>query len=268
MFRLVTRQVVRQKRNTPRMQPVLEGLEHRVVLSTFKVNTVLDTVAVNLHNGKDSTGHISLRSAIQAADAKSGSDTIIVPSGTFTLTIPGQGEDASATGDLDITGNLTIKGKSSAKTIIDGNNLDRVFQILSGKVSISNVTIERGRVNSDGGGILNSGGKVTLSSVVIENNVAAGVNGIAGANGFVRGRSEHREEMEPSVRTAEAAGFSMRADRSRSRRARSSETWQSAAMVVPAERVTWVSAQTVGQVPTGRMQSAERAAPEAQAARV
>ena len=118
---------------------------------------MLDTVAVNVHNGKDATGYISAaRSAIQAADAHAGSNTIIVPKGTFTLTIPGRGEDASATGDLDITGNLSIKGKNSASTIINGNQLDRVFQILSGKVSISNaMTIENGRALEDGGGILN-----------------------------------------------------------------------------------------------------------------
>jgi hypothetical protein len=49
-------QKLSRKRDTSRIQPSLEGLEHRVVPSTFKVNTMLDTVAVNLHNGKDAYG--------------------------------------------------------------------------------------------------------------------------------------------------------------------------------------------------------------------
>ncbi len=172
-------------RATREFMPWPDGLEDRVVLSTFKVNTTLDTVAVSLKTGKDATGHISLRSAIQAANAKPNSDTIILPKGTFTLTIPGANEDLDATGDLDINGNLTIKGKNANSTIIDGNNLDRVIQVLSGKVQISGVTIEHGRA-FEGGGLLNSGGKVTLTSVVVANNVAignAGANGVTGVGG-------------------------------------------------------------------------------------
>ena len=80
------------------------------MLSTFKVNTTLDAVAANLTTGKDASGQISLRSAIMAANVKSNSDTIILPAGNYTLTIPGAGEDNAATGDLDIHGSLTIKG--------------------------------------------------------------------------------------------------------------------------------------------------------------
>ena len=54
---------------TTRLHPSIEGLESRIVLSTFKVNTLLDTVAVDLKTGKDASGHISLRSAIQAANS-------------------------------------------------------------------------------------------------------------------------------------------------------------------------------------------------------
>ena len=172
---------VRRKTN---IRPRIDELEPRVVLSTFKVNTTLDTVAVSLKTGKDASGHISLRSAIEAANAKPNADTIILPAGTFTLTIPGAGENNDATGDLDIRGNVTIKGKGAGQTIVDGNNLDRVFAIFSGKVSLSGMTIQHGHALVAGGGILNSGGKVSLTSVDLENNVAVGINGGAGVNGL------------------------------------------------------------------------------------
>jgi len=175
----------RGKRNATERRPWLESLEARMVLSTFKVNTTLDTVAVNLKKGKDASGHISLRSAIQAANSKPNADTILLPTGTLKLTIAGANEDNAATGDLDLKNNVTIKGKGASSTTIDGNNLDRVFQVLSGKVQISGVTIENGKAN-EGGGLLNSGGKVTFTSVVIAHNVAqgtTGVNGVVGPSG-------------------------------------------------------------------------------------
>ena len=157
------------------------------MLSTFKVNTTLDTVAVSLKTGKDASGHISLRSAIMAANAKPNSDTIILPTGTFKLTIAGAAEDGDATGDLDINGNVTIKGKRSSSTIIDGNNLDRVLEVLGGKVSISNVTIQHGRA-VNGAGLFNQGGKVSLSDVNISNNLAIGADGGVGGAGSGGGR--------------------------------------------------------------------------------
>jgi hypothetical protein len=104
------------RRRLVRSCPRLERLEGRFVLSTFQVNTTLDTVAVDLQTGKDAAGHISLRSAIMAADSRGGSNTINLPGGAYTLTIAGANEDASATGDLDITSNLTIKGAGSSPT--------------------------------------------------------------------------------------------------------------------------------------------------------
>ena len=173
-----------QRKNgmTTAIHPGLENLESRVVLSTFKVNTTLDTVAVYLKNGKDATGHISLRSAIQAANARPNADTILLPKGIFTLTITGANENNDMTGDLDIRSNLTIKGKGSAKTVIDAAGIDRVLQISSGKVQIRALTVEHGRSN-DGGGIQNSGGRVTLTSVVVANNLAEGGAGASASNG-------------------------------------------------------------------------------------
>jgi hypothetical protein len=73
----------RIKRRKMRSCPRLERLEGRIVMSTFQVNTTLDTAAVNLRTGKDATGHISLRSAIMAANARGGSNTIKLRNGTY-----------------------------------------------------------------------------------------------------------------------------------------------------------------------------------------
>jgi hypothetical protein len=163
-------------------QPRLEGLEDRLLLSTFNVDTTLDTVAADLRTGRDAAGHISLRSAVMAADARGGSNTIKLHNGTYTLTIAGANEDASATGDLDIAGNITIKGSGSAGTIIDGNNMDRVIQILRGNVNISGITIQHGKAGG-GGGLSNSGGRVTLSAAAVVGNQAIGVDGVTGLGG-------------------------------------------------------------------------------------
>ncbi len=168
------------KAKVRRLRPALEGLEGRVVLSTFHVNTFLDTATPG-------PGQVSLRSAIIAANANPSSDTIILPAGTFKLTISPTGGDGSANGDLDVSANLTIRGSTTGQTVIDGNSLDRVFQVSSGHVSISNVEIEHGRAVGKGGGLLNSGGTVTLTSVQFFDNVAVGQSGANGANGVEGG---------------------------------------------------------------------------------
>ncbi len=57
------------------------------------------------------TDGISLREAIIASNNDSGvADTIALSAGTYTLAIAGTGEDAAATGDLDILDPLTITG--------------------------------------------------------------------------------------------------------------------------------------------------------------
>ncbi|HXE97663.1 MAG TPA: choice-of-anchor D domain-containing protein, partial [Dongiaceae bacterium] len=118
-------------------------------------------------------------------------DTIVLPAGTYTLTIAGTGEDAAATGDLDITGlggALTISGAGAATTIIDGGALDTVFEtIFAGGVganaTISDVTIRNGNgVGGKGGGInVNTGTTLTLNRVVVTACKALGA--AAGASG-------------------------------------------------------------------------------------
>ncbi len=74
-----------------------------------------------------------MRSAIETANATPGGNTInLTVPGTYKITIPGAGEDNNATGDFDILpsgGNLTIVNTSGGAVIVNGNHLDRVFDI-------------------------------------------------------------------------------------------------------------------------------------------
>lgn len=150
--------------------------------ATFTVNSTADAPALNPGNGICITaaGTCTLRAAIQAAnEPHGGADTIVLPAGIYVLTIPGANEDAAATGDLDITQDLTIIGAGAATTIIDGNGGvtgDRVLQLSGASVRISGVTIRGGTPpGTDGGGIYNRG-ILTLDDVVVTQNTA-GNNG-------------------------------------------------------------------------------------------
>ena len=149
--------------------------------ATFTVNSTGDAPDANPGDGvaetAPSNGVTTLRAAIQEANALAGPDTIILAAGTYTLTIAGADEDAGATGDLDITDDLTITGAGQATTIIDGGALDRVFHVITGStVEISGVTVQNGRV-LDGlptaGGGIRIDGTLNLTDSTISNNAAA-----------------------------------------------------------------------------------------------
>ncbi|MCA9211947.1 MAG: hypothetical protein KDB27_02685, partial [Planctomycetales bacterium] len=125
------------------------------------------------------SGPGSLREAIICANLTPGADTISVPAGTYTLSIGGAGEDAAATGDLDITDDLTIIGAGAAATIIDATGLgDRVLHIPgSTNVAISGVTIQGGEAPENGGGISNVGNLTVTDSVISGNTVVSGNGG-------------------------------------------------------------------------------------------
>jgi CSLREA domain-containing protein len=132
----------------------------------------------------NSDGDCSLREAIQAANTNAavdactpgmGADTVLVPAGTYLLTIPGAGENGNQTGDLDILDHVTLTGDGAGLTILDGNNLDRVLHMWTGlTVEINALTVTHGRVvDVQGGGILNQG-TLTLNDVsLLENQVVS-----------------------------------------------------------------------------------------------
>jgi CSLREA domain-containing protein len=150
----------------------------------------------------DADGDCSLREAIRAANldvavsgcaAGSGPDTIIVPAGTFPLTIAGAAEDDAATGDLDLRSDVVLVGAGAGLTVIDAAGLgDRVMHVqppAAGpdiQVEVHDLTLRGGSVDLfDGGagiGIQESaGGSPTtkLEGCVIEENEAGVGAGVA-----------------------------------------------------------------------------------------
>jgi hypothetical protein len=127
----------------------------------------------------------SLREAIISANVSPGPDSFTLPTGTYTLSIQGQGENAAATGDLDITGDLMITGAGPASTIIDGGtSQDTIFQILPGAtVSISGVTIRNGNPGGAYAGGLDNGGSLSLSDCAVIDNDGSGGGGGAWNDG-------------------------------------------------------------------------------------
>ncbi len=144
----------------------------------FKVNSTDDIVDATLGDGvcATGTGFCTLRAAIQEANALPGADEIRLKTAVYRLTLTGAGEDLAATGDLDITDSVTIKGKGAALTVVDGHHSDRVFNIIgtSPVVNIVGMKIQNGVVFTGpfgGGGIFNFGGTVTVNSCTITNNI-------------------------------------------------------------------------------------------------
>jgi CSLREA domain-containing protein len=157
--------------------------------SSITVNTTVDELVTN--------GNCSLREAIMAANTDSavdscapgsGDDTVFLPSGTYSISIAGGNEDGSASGDLDVTADVTIAGEGASASIIDGGGLDRVFDIdpaaTGARVAISGVTIQNGLaapsgLGSRGGGILNRG-TLSVDRSMIRSNTGSTLD-VAGA---------------------------------------------------------------------------------------
>jgi CSLREA domain-containing protein len=145
--------------------------------ATFVVTKTADT------NDGVCDSDCSLREAIIAANNNPGADIITLPAGNYVLTIAGADEDASATGDLDITDSVTINGAGAASTIVDaGGIVDRVFHILGGTVAFNDITIRNGLPPSgeNGAGIFNASGNLTLTRCVISGNTTTGGGNGAG----------------------------------------------------------------------------------------
>lgn len=139
--------------------------------ATFTVNTTADQ-APSPSECSGAAGDCSLRQAVDRANGAAGEDKIVLPAGTYALTIQGTGEVES--GDLDVTaGELRIDGAGARKSIVDIKSLaDRAFDVHPAtSLTLTGLTVTGAHVDSEeGGGILATEAKLALERVAITDN--------------------------------------------------------------------------------------------------
>jgi CSLREA domain-containing protein len=121
------------------------------------VNATVDEPDADPGDGACATvaGDCTLRAAVQEANADpSHAHEVLVPGGVYVLTRHGLDDDASH-GDLDVRFFGQIVGAGQARTVVDGDDADRVFDIVAGaEGEISHLAVRHGRAtDGPGGGI-------------------------------------------------------------------------------------------------------------------
>lgn len=151
------------------------AVPQRVYAATFTVTKTTDT------NDGACDADCSLREAIVAANATAGADIVTLTSGsTYILSIAGAGENASATGDLDVTdaAGVTINTSGAGTATIDANDIDRILDVRpGGALTLTNITITDGSASTNGGGLFVDGSTTITGGAFTANAATAGSDG-------------------------------------------------------------------------------------------
>jgi predicted outer membrane repeat protein len=153
-------------RNGQVFRPRLDLLENRAVPATFTVTTTIDELIPG-------DGKLSLREALTRANTTAGADVVVVPAGLYKIELP-----LLLGGDFDITDGVTIQGAGAGNSVIDGQQLDRVFDVMGNapgsiKVVFQGLTIRGGNVTGSGGGIRVGNANVVLRDAAVSANRAS-----------------------------------------------------------------------------------------------
>jgi hypothetical protein len=104
------------------------------VRAAIVVGSLEDAPDAQLGDGRCAAldGTCTLRAVVMEANVSVALDIIMLPEGTYVLSLVGAGEDFGAVGDLDIRGDLALAGAGSSSTTIDGRgSVQRVFDIFA-----------------------------------------------------------------------------------------------------------------------------------------
>ncbi|MDA8967763.1 DUF4347 domain-containing protein, partial [bacterium] len=162
------------------------SIEHATIFSEEFQQSWAKKLAVQIIDDFDdsitpSLGITSIREAINIVNSE-GTGTLELLAGTYNLSIGGTNENMNTTGDFDIESDIHITGAGIDVTIIDANDVDRIFDIIGNvTVTIEDLTLRNGdSSDGDGGAIRNASGILNLKNVRFESNI--GFNGGALAN--------------------------------------------------------------------------------------
>lgn len=157
---------------------VADGTVDIGALEIQTLNLIVDTLT-DESDQDFSTGDLSLREAIEQANANPGMDTILFDIGSNNPEI----DLLPALGELEITDDVLIDGINTnitgGQVTIDGQQSVRPIHVSSTNaiVNLSHLTIKNGWSSDDGAGILNEGGTLTVNSLSFTGNISQGDGG-------------------------------------------------------------------------------------------
>ena len=157
----------------------------QTLATTYTVNSNAD--AVDQTPGDDvcatAGGVCTLRAAVQEANAHAGQDVVSLPSGVFVLSLVGSGEDLGATGDLDVIGELEVRGAGKDATIVEGLRADRHFDVFGVGFTLRDLTLRNGAFSLGGSVFQQMTASMTIERVAFELNLSPTGGAVLQADG-------------------------------------------------------------------------------------
>ena len=189
------------------------GLTDEGYQRCYVVTDVADSVDALLGDGvcADALGRCTLRAAVMETGALPAGPLpfgIYVPPGHYTLPLEGAGPEG---GDLNLVGEVQLRGAGASVTTIDAVATDRVFAVVAeADVLLAGLTLTGGLADV-GGGLLNFGATELRDCVVTGNGTVAGAaiqhgGGIASRSGDSAGATLVLRRCTVSANLGEGGG--------------------------------------------------------------